>query len=219
MDINFDFQGIPESGEWDSFHDTMKNVCDSGFNLSESEVIKSVSEASQFFNIGLPLDIHEDWTTGVMPLNPNTELDDILVYNRLQMSEMGISDKDTFDLVMTHECAHRALQGLNTGYSSHQEELCCDYMAGVRAGLNGVDETVFTNSLRDTSGSLTHPDGVLRAEAINEGIIFARDFINIHNGIPPRFSDCLDHFENSDVFRDTYANMEGLVTSILRLFF
>ncbi len=207
-----DFQDILDFGEWESFHDALKNVCDSGFNLSESEVINSVSEASQFFNIGMPLDIHEDWTTGVMPINPGTELDDILVYNRQQMSEMGISDKDSFDLVMTHECAHRALQGIETGYSSHQEELCCDYMAGVRAGLNGMDESTFAESLRDTSSSLTHPNGILRTEAINEGIAFARDFMNIHNGIPPRFSDCLSHFENSDVFRASYNHMEGLVT-------
>lgn len=211
MDTNFDFQDIPDFGEWESFHDTLKNVCDSGFNLTESEVINSVAEASRFFNLGLPIDIHEDWTTGVMPLNPGTELDDILVYNRQQMSEMGISDKDSFDLVMTHECAHRALQGMGTGYSSHQEELCCDYMAGVRAGLNGMDESTFADSLRDTSSSLTHPNGILRTEAINEGIGFARDFINFHDGIPPRFSDCLTHFENSDVFRASY-NMEGLVS-------
>lgn len=210
--LNFDFQGLSESIEWDSFQETLKNVSDYGFNLTESDVVKSVSEASQFFNIGLPIDIHEDWTTGVMPLNPTTELDDILVYNRQQMSEMGISDKDSFDLVMTHECAHRALQGINTGYTSHQEELCCDYMAGVRAGLNGVDETIFTNSLRETSESLTHPDGILRTEAINEGIAFAHEFMNIHNGVPPRFSDCLDHFENTDVFRNTYSQIEGLVT-------
>lgn len=212
MDLNFDFQGLSESIEWDSFQETLKNVSDYGFNLTESDVVNSVSEASQFFNIGLPIDIHEDWTTGVMPLNPNTELDDILVYNRQQMSEMGISDKDSFDLVMTHECAHRALQGINTGYSFHQEELCCDYMAGVRAGLNGVDETIFTNSLRKTSESLTHPDGILRTEAINEGIAFAHEFMRTHSGLPPRFSDCLEHFENSDVFRDSYAHIEGLVT-------
>lgn len=34
---------------------------------------------------------------------------------------MGITDKEGFDLVMTHEGAHRMLQGLQnrTGFNSH----------------------------------------------------------------------------------------------------
>lgn len=212
MDFDFDFPDIPDSIDWDSFQEALNKLSDSGFHLSESDVANSVSEASAFFNIGVPFDIHEDWTTGVMNLNPTTELDDILVYNRQQMSEMGISDKESFDLVMTHECAHRALQGLNKGYSPHQEELCCDYMAGVRAGLNGVDETLFVNSLQDTSESLSHPEGEARVTAIRDGIAFAQDFMSIHNGTPPRFSDCLDHFENSDTFRSSYSQLEGFVT-------
>lgn len=166
-----------------------------GDSLSDEMVIQSVQEASEFFNLNAPMNVHEDWTTGVMTGLSFTENDDILVFNREQMQSMGITDKEGFDLVMTHEGAHRALQGLNTGFDSHQEELCCDYMAGIRAGLNGMDEGKFAASLADSEESETHPEGAARVQAIEEGVSFAHNYMEEHNGTPPSFSDCLEHFE------------------------
>lgn len=133
LSADFLHSHLPDSW-FDNFHKAW------GDSLTDEMVLKSVQEASDFFNMNAPMDVHEDWTTGVMTGIPFTENDDIMVFNRQQMLDMGISDKEGFDLVMTHEGAHRALQGMNTGFDSHQEELCCDYMAGVRAGLNGMDE-------------------------------------------------------------------------------
>jgi hypothetical protein len=166
-----------------------------GETLTDEMVIQSVQEASDFFNMNAPMNIHEDWTTGVMTGMTFTEDDDILVFNRQQMLDMGITDKEGFDLVMTHEGAHRALQGLHTGFNSHQEELCCDYMAGVRAGLNGMDEGKLSASLSDTEESQSHPNGTARVKAIEEGVRFAHEYMDEHNGTPPAFSDCLEHFE------------------------
>jgi len=174
----------------ENFHNTW------GDSLSDEMVLQSVKEASDFFNMNAPMNVHEDWTTGVITGMSFTEIDDILVFNREQMQSMGITDKEGFDLVMTHEGAHRALQGLNTGFDSHQEELCCDYMAGVRAGLNGMDEGKLSASLSDTEESQTHPDGAARVKAIEEGVSFAHEYMESHNGTPPAFSDCLEHFEN-----------------------
>lgn len=167
-----------------------------GTDLTDDMIVQSVQEASDFFNMNAPMNVHEDWTTGVITGMSFTENDDILVFNREQMQSMGITDKEGFDLVMTHEGAHRALQGLNTGFDSHQEELCCDYMAGVRAGLNGMDEGKLSASLSDAEESQTHPDGAARVKAIEEGVSFAHEYMESHNGTPPAFSDCLEHFEN-----------------------
>ena len=166
-----------------------------GDSLSDEIVAQSVQEASDFFNMNAPMNVHEDWTTGVMTGMSFTENDDILVFNREQMRSMGITDKEGFDLVMTHEGAHRALQGLNTGFNSHQEELCCDYMAGIRAGLNGMDEGKLAASLAGSEESETHPNGAARVQAIEEGVAFAHRYVYEHNGTPPSFSDCLEHFE------------------------
>jgi hypothetical protein len=195
MESLFDFiyDRIPDSW-FDSFHKAW------GDNLTDEVIVQSVQEASDFFNLNAPINVHEDWTTGVMTGMDFTENDDILVFNRQQMQEMGITDKEGFDLVMTHEGAHRALQGIDTGFNSHQEELCCDYMAGVRAGLNGMDEGKMIASLENTTESLSHPDGEKRVQAIEAGVAFAHAYRESHNGLPPTFSDCMEHFEKSDIY-------------------
>ena len=120
-------------------------------------------------------------------------MDDILVFSREQLVNMGITEQDGLDLVMTHEQGHRALQSLNLGFDSHKEELCCDFMAGVRAGLNGMDFYQMENSLADTIASDTHPGGADRIEAIEAGVKFATEYYEVNN-VAPAFSACLDYF-------------------------
>ena len=80
----FDFisDNLPDSW-FDNFHQTW------GDALSDEMVMQSVQEASDFFNMDAPMDVHEDWTTGVMTGMTFTEDDDILVFNRQQMLDMG----------------------------------------------------------------------------------------------------------------------------------
>lgn len=180
-----------------------------GSGLTDEMIVKSVQEASVFFNMNAPMSIHEDWTTGVMTGMTFTENDDILVFNRQQMLDMGVTDKEGFDLVMTHEGAHRKLQGLDTGFNSHQEELCCDYMAGVRAGLNGMAEGKLESALAKSTETSSHPDGAARVEAIEAGVAFAHEYMKAHNGVPPTFSDCLEHFNQTGVFAATLSQESG----------
>lgn len=182
-----------------------------GSGLTDEMIAQSVQEASAFFNMNAPMSVHEDWTTGVLTKMSFTENDDILVFNRQQMYDMGIKDKEGFDLVMTHEGAHRKLQGLYTGYTPHQEELCCDYMAGVRAGLNGMAEGKLEASLAGTVESASHPDGALRVEAIESGVAFAHKYLNEHNNVPPTFGECLGDFNNTDVYASTVPQEPGHV--------
>lgn len=165
-----------------------------GFNLSENEIAESVQKASDFFHLSSPKDIREDWTTGVILGMKQKGNDDILCFNREQMKKMGITDREGFDLVMTHEGAHRALQIMEGRYDSHQEELCCDFLAGVRAGLNGMDETKLIRTLETTTESITHPDGLLRAEAIQAGAQYAKEYMVINNEAPS-FSKCIERFD------------------------
>ena len=169
-----------------------------GADLTNDDIIQSVQQASDFFNMNAPMEIWEGWTTGVINGMTFTENDDILIFNREQLHDLGISDKEGFDLVMTHEGAHRALQGMDVGFSEHQEELCCDYMAGIRAGLNGMDEGKIASALASTIECDSHPDGAMRVQAIEQGVAFANDYMAEH-GVPPTFSECLDQFEQSDL--------------------
>lgn len=162
-------------------------------SLSYDTICESVQNASDFFSISDPLLTIDGYTTGVYNNIPFTEADDVLIFNRQQLLDMGICERDGLDLVMTHECAHRALQGMDLGFDAHQEELCCDYMAGVRAGLNDIDISHMLNSLRDTMECESHPAGLERVDAIEAGVQFAQDFTDMY-GRPPSFSECLDNF-------------------------
>lgn len=161
--------------------------------LDDSMVADAVHESSEFFHIDDPISIREAGTTGVYTGMSFTEKDDVLVFSRDQLDNMGITDKEGLDLVMTHEAAHRVLQGSGIYFTSHQEELCCDYMAGVRAGLNNLDATKMENSLADTHESISHPDGQDRVAAIERGQQFARDYYAQH-GVSPSLQECLAHF-------------------------
>lgn len=169
-----------------------------GSSLTDDMIMQSVSDASDFFHIDEPFGVAESDTIGVYPLNPYTLNDDVLVFNYDQFMEMGISQQDGLDMVMTHEMAHRALQGMDTGFDSHQEELCCDFFAGVRAGLNGMDVGQFENALADTVECDTHPDGADRVEAIEAGVEYAKAYFEDY-GAAPTFRDCMDHFQEIEV--------------------
>lgn len=166
-----------------------------GFDLTNDQITHSINQASDFFNIKEPYSIIEEKSTGVYMFDTNTMDDDILAFSRKQLNRLGLNDKECFDLVMTHECAHRALQGLDTGYTPQQEELCCDFLSGVRASLNGMDLTKMEHSLENTSASSTHPDGADRVAAIEAGAKFANEYMENHHGISPTFSDCKMHFD------------------------
>ena len=175
--------------------DNMDYVCLSyGENLSDEMISQSIKRTCDFFNIEEPALVKEGWTTGLYPNNNCTLQDDVLIFNREQLIEMGILDKDALDLVMTHECTHRVLQGMeHLKFDSQKEELCCDYMAGVRAGLNGIDVSQMKISIMYTPESETHPAGGVRVDAIEAGIKFAQEYSAIH-GVAPTFNDCLDDF-------------------------
>lgn len=184
------------SGSW--LDDAQKH-----FGLSDSEIAQSVKEASAFFHMDNPLFIHEYRNTGVFTNLPFSDKDDVLVFNRDQMQNMGITEKDGFDLVMTHECTHRMLQDSSYQLSSHQEELCCDFMSGVRAGLNDMDITQVENALADQPEGTAHPVGSLRVDALHQGQQYAEQYM-AETGHAPTFEDCYGHF--CDSFSESHHN-------------
>jgi hypothetical protein len=159
------------------------------FTLPNDMVISAVNGASDFFLMIHPAIVDSE-ATGVWTSNPTTYLDDVIGFSRHQMMEMGVYGQDALDLVMTHECAHRALQAIPM--DSWTEELGCDYLAGVRAGLQHKDVTAFENSLVNTQESETHPVGSLRVDFIEYGKHVAEQMQA--DGIEPTFNNCMEAF-------------------------
>ncbi len=163
-------------------------------SLSPDMIEDSVARACDFFHIDQPAEIESGDMTAVGLGDSGSYQDDILFYNRAQLEDMGITSQDGLDLVMTHEGTHRVLQDMDTGFNSYQEELCCDYMAGVRAGLNGMDVSELEHSLIDLPQGLEHPVGLLRVDAIEQGMAFAQNYLATHD-VAPSFDDCLEDFK------------------------
>lgn len=180
---------------WDSW---ISGMYESPFSYDMIE--ESVERACDFFHIEQPAEILQGHTTAVNLGDTNTFGDERLFFNLAQLENMGITEQDGLDLVMTHEGTHIMLQDLDTGFNQFQEELCCDYMAGVRAGLNGMDVSQLENSLIDLPQGLEHPVGTLRVDAIEQGLAFAHNYMATHT-LPPTFNECLEDF-NGDYMRD-----------------
>lgn len=155
-----------------------------GEMLTDEMIINSVQQASAFFNFDNPMEIigGEYSPIGDMVLE--------------QIKGWGITEQDGLELMITRECTNRVLQGMESlEFNSHGEELCCDYMAGVRAWLNGIDISQMEDSLRNTPESETHPAGTDRVGAIEAGLRFVQNYHTEQNK-PPTFDECLDDFRN-----------------------
>ena len=162
--------------------------------LSQDMIEESVDRMCDFFNIDKSYSVIEGESTAVNLGDRETYGDEILFYNYEQLGEMGITGQDGLDLVMTHEGTHIMLQNMDTGFSPYQEELCCDYMAGVRAGLNSMDVSELENAFAGRGHDATHPDGSFRIDAIEDGLAFAKDYMATHE-LPPTFNECLEDFK------------------------
>ena len=115
---------------------------------------------------------------------------------------LGISGEDSLTLIYTHECAHRTLQDAYN--DAWEEELACDFFAGIHAGLKGMNLDNFEASLGSTPGGDTHPNGALRADFIEYGQQVAQELKD--RGIEPTYNNCLERLNQHIVEK------QGLIT-------
>ena len=174
----------------DAWFDDVRQIYGKG--LSDEMVSQSMEEIYGFFHIDEPAIVSRSWITGVYPNNDFTFLNDNLFFNCEQLLEMGISGKNGLDLAMTHEGTYRILQEMEC-FDSCQEELCCDYMVGVRAELNGIDLSQLESSIMYTPETGTHPAGIDRVKSMEAGIRFVQQYYAEYNMVPT-FDECFDNF-------------------------
>lgn len=159
-------------------------------SLSQQEIEEAIHSACDFFGIAYPMliiDLSSKKYGQTMFVNtdPVSFNDDVICYSIQQLQELGVTDKDAFSLIMTHECAHRYYQqfSFDGPFEGHwKEELACDFYMGVRSVLQQMNIRGVLNGMYKLSGSPTHPDGDLRKDAIQFGINTVLQFLN--NGTP-----------------------------------
>lgn len=158
--------------------------------LPDEMVASAVHRACTFFGLPDAPTINADGTC-VWPNNPGDYKDDVFGFNRQELMSIGINGEDSLALIYTHECAHRALQN-NSNLNSWEEELACDFFAGLHAGLNHIDVSNFEAALGETPGGESHPAGALRAIFIEEGVRVAEKMASTHDEVT--FGNCMDSF-------------------------
>lgn len=165
--------------------------------ITDEMVMSAVQQACAFF--GIPeVPVVNAQGTCVWSNDPSTYDDDVLGFNREELMSMGISGKDSLALVYTHECAHRTLQNVFT--DDWEEELACDFFAGVHAGMRGINMNNFEAATGDTSGSASHPCGALRADFIEYGREIAKEMMD--RGVEVTYDGCIarlnEHLHDKD---------------------
>lgn len=162
------------------------------YGLSEQDCIDGIKIPCDFFDIPMPAMIedltdHPEGITMFVSSNPESLCDDVICYNLEQLCEFGVTDKDTFTLVMTHECAHRVFQntklpGINSG--RWESELIADFFIGVLAGKQLVSYKAFDSvrtGLANSHGARSHPTGGLRSKIISYAYTYVGCHDLIHN--------------------------------------
>lgn len=156
------------------------------FMLSLDMAQSAADRACAFF--GLPeVEVKDAMSTCMWPNDPTRYDDDLLGFNREELMSMGVSGEDTLTLVYTHECAHRTLQGAFN--DSWEEELACDFFAGIHAGMGNMNLDNFEASLGQMPGSASHPNGALRAEFIEYGRQVAEEMQA--RGVEVTYDNCI----------------------------
>lgn len=165
--------------------------------LPNEMVLAAVTNACEFF--GLPeVPVVNAQGTCMWPNDSSTCDDDVLGFNRAQLISLGISGEDSLTLVYTHECAHRTLQGAYN--DAWEEELACDFFAGVHAGMKGININNYEASLGQISGSASHPHGALRADFIEYGERVAQEMKD--RGVEITYENCIQHLNQHLIEKD-----------------
>lgn len=181
---NSDMASEEERREYDMTAKDLEAVCRrfDKFNLTHKEVMEAIRSACDFFRIPYPelvYDLTKSKGGRTMFVNNNSDdmANDILCYNMDQLIGLNVNSKDSFSLIMTHECAHRVfhkvkLPGVANGIWEH--ELLADFFMGIRAGLWSIDFGLPMIGLFLTQGSPTHPEGMVRGMFIRHGKYLAQ---------------------------------------------
>lgn len=181
---DYDMVSEEERREYDMTAKDLEAVCRrfDKFNLTHKEVMEAIRSACDFFRIPYPelvYDLTNSKGGRTMFVNNNSDdmANDILCYNMDQLIGLNVNSKDSFSLIMTHECAHRVFQkvklpGVANGIWEH--ELLADFFMGIRAGLWSIDFGLPMIGLFLTQDSPTHPEGMVRGMFIRHGKYLAQ---------------------------------------------
>lgn len=134
------------------------------------EIDGFVHDTAMFFDVTLP-QVYDDCETLAKEISRSGSDYDIY-YNERLLRDAGINNKDAFKLMLTHEVCHHVFRNVVFGLIENERwthELICDYMAAVRAVMNGFATGKYLYTIRESKGSRSHPPGWIRKPAFVQG--------------------------------------------------
>jgi hypothetical protein len=188
--------------EWEDFHhrddanifDVMfRDVCDT---ISEDGLTSIVVEVSKALGVPVP---HLNENAEALAYIKSETVDDHemleLYYNWEMLKKAGINNQNAFELVVTHELAHRYFKDQILGLCANEswsQELACDYMTGVIA----CEQNLATGKYKWVVGSMycskSHPPGEIRKKVVTYAVEYYKDMLSRNEDIT--LQNCLDGF-------------------------
>lgn len=156
--------------------------------FSQEMMDDSVARAAAFFDFGNQPGLE----TGAHPV---MNLFGDHFFAPESFANLGLSGQNVLDLCMAHEGTGAMLHGMDVHFDGYQEELCRDFMAGVRACLDGMDMSQIEHALADIPHEPGHAAGSFRAEAFSDGFAFANEYMETHHQAPV-FNECLESYSD-----------------------
>lgn len=181
---------------------TMAGTISEGIDgsFSQEMIDDSAARAADFFSSGIQSGLESDAQSVINLEVTSSPFDDSFHFGDQffapeSFANLGLSEQHVLDLCMAHEGTGTMLHGMDVHFDGYQVELCSDFMAGVRAGLDGMDVSQIGQALADIPHESGHADGSFRAEAFSDGFAFANEFMETYNHAPV-FNDCLESYSN-----------------------
>lgn len=201
--------GLYKSIDW------LTSLSDDPSSFSHDDIVTSVHGASDFFGLPDPMKIieHADTPAAAVPGHAESAFDDLIMVNSSMLNDLQVTGSNELDMVMTHEAAHRFFQQgtfHDLPLASHNEELACDFMAGLRAGQEGWNVNTMQNVFSTWEIGPEHPAGNLRADILG----FASNLALEHPDLSP--TEAMPYLEDYlanhqvDVFSQIDMTQNGL---------
>ena len=127
---------------------------------------------------------------------------DVFQFSLEQFKDMKCLSFEDMTKVWSHECGHRILR--LDFQAPWTQELGADFFTGVRSEMLGLPNSEFEKMLASTKGSISHPDGGIRYQAITYGRETVRSLYN--QGITPTIENCKEAFSKSPFAQISYEN-------------
>lgn len=140
-------------------------------SVTEEDVCAITKSIASFFNIPVPKINSQCETFAKVMTSEDAEKCELFL-NLKMLTSSGVNNKDALTMALLHEMSHQILCGTTFMLFANEfwiQEFAADLIAGYYAGINNIATGKYKYVLSLQDASLTHPNGKLREEIVDNG--------------------------------------------------